>query len=434
MKKFTRLVGVNVIGPQGIVLQSKAESLTGEEDRAARKLIEKEWNRWCKGANASADGRLSFREILRLCIVTIARDGEVLIRKVRNADNEYRFALQLIEPDVLDHRYCETLANGNEVVCGVEVDKFGKPVAYHLTEKSGRVRVLATEIMHVFFVERIGQMRGIPWAHSALARLRMTLGYEEAELIAARISASKMGFITEEIDADADYDVDDEDESGNPISSVEPGTIEKLPAGMDFKSFDPTHPAGNFPSFMKANMRGAASGLCVSYPTLANDLEGVNYSSIRAGLIEDRDIWMELQEMMIERVCEPVFDTWLLFAMLSGRLPITVQDLARMGQAEWQARRWQWVDPLKDVEANIKAVDAAFKSRQQVIREMGNDPEQVYEEIQADDEAIGDFVKGTTSGATAPQQEGKDNASGKNDEGNDGEGSGEAGQEPDPVS
>lgn len=429
VKKFVRLVGVNVVGPQGIVLQSKAALPSGDADARARLIIERAWNKWTRKGNASVDGKLGFREILRLAITTTARDGEILIRKVRNASNPFRFALQLIEPDLLDHRRNETLPNGNTITLGVELDPWGKPVAYHLTDlkasdaaslgyRNRSVRVPAEDMIHLFITERVGQARGIPWTHSSLARLRMTLGYEQAELTAARIAASKMGFITEEIDANAEYEADDQTEDGEPLSTVEPGTIEKLPRGMDFKSFDPTHPAGNFQAFMKANLRGAASGLCVSYPTLANDLEGVNYSSIRAGLLEDRDIWMELQELLIEQVCEPVFEAWLPVAILSGEIDLSIADLDRLSPSAWQARRWQWVDPLKDVDANIRAVDAAFKSRQQVIREMGNDPEQVYQEVQEDAEAIGDFVK-TSSGGNQPPTE-KDDGNEKDGDGSKG--------------
>jgi capsid protein len=51
---------------------------------------------------------------------------------------------------------------------------------------------------------------------------------------------------------------------------------------------------------------------------------------------------------------------------------------------QFQARRWEWIDPSKDVKADVEAIDNLIKSRGQVIRERGRDPREVYDEI-ADD-------------------------------------------------
>ena len=36
-------------------------------------------------------------------------------------------------------------------------------------------------------------------------------------------------------------------------------------------------------------------------------------------------------------------------------------------------RRWPWVDPLKDIQANKLAIEQGFKTRQQIISEQGGD-------------------------------------------------------------
>jgi hypothetical protein len=50
----------------------------------------------------------------------------------------------------------------------------------------------------------------------------------------------------------------------------------------------------------------------------------------------------------------------------------------------WRTPKWDWVDPLKDVQAEKAAVDAGFKARSAVIEERGEDPEIVDEQIAAD--------------------------------------------------
>ena len=42
---------------------------------------------------------------------TLAEDGEVLVRKVKGFDNEFGFALQLLEADHLDEQYSDLNKN-----------------------------------------------------------------------------------------------------------------------------------------------------------------------------------------------------------------------------------------------------------------------------------------------------------------------------------
>ncbi len=118
-----------------------------------------------------------------------------------------------------------------------------------------------------------------------------------------------MGFYTSP-DGDQ-YTGDDSDSAGNLVSDVEPGSFEQLPAGMGFESFDPQHPTTAFDAFVRAALRGASAGLNVSYHTLANDLERVNFSSIRSGVLEEREQWRVLQGWYVEQFCDRVFRRWL---------------------------------------------------------------------------------------------------------------------------
>jgi len=178
----------------------------------------------------------------------------------------------------------------------------------------------------------------------------------------------------------------EEDAFGNTITTAEPGTFEELPVGTDFRAFDPQHPNGQFGVFVKSCLRSVASGLGVSYNTLANDLEGVNYSSIRAGLLEEREEWKGVQRFVIEHVVEPIFREWLSYALLSDALDLPAAKLEKFESVEWKPRRWQWVDPLKDTQANVVAVANGFKSRRAIISETGGDIEDTFEEIAADNQ------------------------------------------------
>tara|TARA_B100001250_G_scaffold404411_1_gene420357 strand:- start:1013 stop:2425 length:1413 start_codon:yes stop_codon:yes gene_type:complete len=390
VRRYLEGLSSNVLGPNGIGLQMKVTENGGRPDVIANDLIEKAWKEWSRAKNCSINGKFTWLDIQRLALRSTARDGDCIIRMIRNNGG---FKLQLLEGDRLDINYnVEELSNGNEVRMGVELDKFGSPVAYHLLDKhpadvsnvnARRERIPVDQCLHPFISDRIAQTRGYPWMVSAMTRLQMLGAYEEAEITSARISASKMGFIIKER---ADGYMGETDEAGNTLMDISPGSIEELPMGTRFESWNPDHPTGNYAGFVKSCLRGIAAGLGVSYNMLANDLEGVNYSSIRAGLMDEREFYKSVQRWFIDTITTPIFEAWLETNILNGTLNLPVAKLEKFNAPDWKPRRWAWVDPERDINAQIKAVDNHFKSRRQVISEGGGDIEDVLRDIKRDEE------------------------------------------------
>ena len=393
-KKFVRMVKTNIIGENGIILQSRAKTSNNKPDEIARTKIEESWSDWKKKGSCDVTGKYSLTDIENLVVSSLARDGEVLIRTVKGFDNPFGFALQLIEADHLDEHYNDRLPNDNEIKMGVEVNGWGRPIGYWIYPKhpggmmfgqpyGEKTRINADEIIHLYIPERISQNRGIPWMHSAMARLRVLGQYEEAELFASRMAAAKGGFYTQ-AEGTGEYVADDEDD-GSPIQEMEPGIFEKLPPGWDFKPNDPQHPTTAYKDFTKSIIRAISSGLDVSYNYLANDLEGVNYSSIRAGVLDERDVWRALQGWTIEHFMQPVFEGWIKMAMLSGELNLPFSGYDRWINTRWQGRRWMWVDPLKDVAAKTKEIESGLNAPSRVTAEMGQDYVDLCEQIEIDE-------------------------------------------------
>lgn len=396
-RRFYKLLRSNVVGSQGISMQVRAiesESKKGVVfDDYANRLIEKNWYEWASKKYCTIDGRLSFIDVQQMLIETVAKDGEILVRKIRGktAGNPFAFTIQLLEADHLDEKYNLTLNNGNIIRMSIEYNAWNRPVAYHvLTRHPGDLlnigtltnryeRIPAEDILHLYVSERPSQSRGVPWMVSAMRRMRMLGTYEENELVAAGVSASKMGFFTS---ADGEqYKGTDEDADGNLITEAEPGLFEQLPAGVKFEAWDPQHPTTSFGAFIKAMLRGAASGIGVSYTTLSNDLEGVSYSSIRQGTLEERDAWRLMQTWMIEHFCTDIFESWLLMALTTQKISLPLTKFEKFNAPVWRPRGWSWVDPLKEVKSNIEAVNAGFMSAQDVASQQGQDIEDVYAQL-----------------------------------------------------
>jgi lambda family phage portal protein len=394
---FFRLLENNVLGADGITLQMQVRDDNAKMDELANDRIELAWWQW--GRVACTDGRAHWRDLSGLILRTMARDGEVLVRFHRGWNgNKFALAVEVIEADFLDESYSVDLGNGRRVVMGVEIDAYNRPIAYHIrgshpgeamAHVRPSVRLEASEILHLFIPERPGQIRGVPWLASSMHGLKLLRGYKEAELVAARASAAKLGFLERSADGDSLGGDADDASTGGRAMKAEPGTITELPIGMKFSSWDPSHPTQAFGEFVKSGLRGVATGLGVSYTSFASDLEGVNYSSIRAGLLEEREVWKSLQSWMIRHVCEPIFEEWLkssltagAIVVINGALPPSKFD--KFNAPRFRGRRWPWVDPLKDVEASITAINAGLTSRRAVIGEAGNDIYEVFNDQAAD--------------------------------------------------
>jgi lambda family phage portal protein len=377
-RKFLREVEQNIIGHNGVKLQCQAKTkYKNLPDSDKNTEVEQAWAQW--GKVSGVDGS-NFRDICKLAMRRVAVDGEVLIRIIKGYDNPFNFGLQILESDLLDEKLYEDLPNGNSIVMGVEKDGYGKPVAYWLfnrypydlnTQGVKHIRVPAEEMIHLFMRERPTQTRGIPWFVSAIIKLRMLGAYEEAELVGARIGSAKMGFFTQSLEG-AEY-TGDKDENGEIISEVEPGILEKLPPGVDFKPFNPSSPNTQFENFNKALLRGISSGIGGAYNTIANDYESVNYSSLRASELEVREFWKDIQEWFISNFLDRVYNEWLPFAILSNQVSIPYTDIKRFTNIKWQARRWGWVDPLKDAQGKVLEMDNGLTTRTQILAEQGID-------------------------------------------------------------
>lgn len=408
-KRFKRMIQSNVVGNNGVRLQNQAKDLNGNLDKKANETIEAAWKKWSKKGVCDVTGKYSLLDIKKMVMGTLAEDGEVLIRKVKGFDNEFGFALQLLEADHLDEQYTDLNKN---ILMGIEYDSWNKPVAYHLhkthpgnqtltNRDTTRERIPAAELNHLFLPSRISASRGIPFMHSAMTRMKMINGYEEAELVGARLGASKAGFYTRN-KAEGEYNGDTV-QDGTPVNEITPGEFEVLPEGWDFKSYDPQHPSTAFKDFMKVVLRGISSGLDVSYNTLANDLEGVNYSSLRSGVQDEREVWRGLQKWLGEHLLDDIFADWLDMALLTKSIPLPFFKYDKFNSPVWLYRSFPYIDPLKDVQANILAVKEGVKTHTQIASEMGMDLEEIYQQL-AQEKALREKYGITTMGEAEVMQ------------------------------
>ena len=391
----------NVIGEDGIQLKPRVRSRDGLPDQLANRRLADEWAAWGRSGNCTVDGQLSWRQVEELLAISRERDGEVLLRLVRGPNlNRWGFAVELIEADRLDLSYSTRRSGGNEVRMGVEYARgTRKVVAYHIltahpgdparTERLGsrfRKRIPAREIIHFFRRDRIGQSRGTPRLEASMARLHMLGGYEEAEVVAARAGSAK--FMVIKTESGADYegtDVEEDGDGGNAreiFTEMSPGVVEELGEGQTAEMMDPTHPTTQYGAARKAFLQGVASGTPAGYNAIANDLEGVNFSSLRHHNLQERDGWKCEQRDAINQVSTPVYEAWLEMSLLGNALaPLEIGSFERYRAVQWAGKRWDWIDPLKEAQANAASLPMYGKTITEIAHERGRTVRDIAEEV-----------------------------------------------------
>ncbi len=396
-RSFLSLNETHIVGPDGFVLQVQGKKRGGDVDTEGNRTVEREFRLWSRRGVCEITGRYALDGAERVSVRTAARDGECLIRLhdvQPTRRNPWGFVIELLDPARLDHQLNEDLKNGNRIRLGVEMNQSGRPVAYWLKkgERRGWVylrdeheRVDADDIIHWFDGDRPEQIRGVSWLASAILDIHQLDQYQEAAIVAARSGASKMGWIiNKDVNHHAMDDADDVDDNGDLIEEMEPGLIGHLTGDADFVGFDPRYPHEAYDPFTKTTKRDMAMGLGVSYHGLTGDLTDVNFSSIRAGTLEERECWKVKQNSFSATVLERIYLRWLENAVFNDRLGRNVSQeelVARFSEHRWQGRRWTWVDPLKDIQATIMAINAGLTSPQRVAAEMGLDVEEVLKQI-----------------------------------------------------
>lgn len=389
IQRALQLYRSNIIGPKGIMFSADVPTADGKGiDLDASDRLEKAWRKWADTPEwCDVEGRRTLTGILQAACDSYMRDGEALIALHSNAGNPFGFSIKLLRADCLATNLVRQASQGRTAILnGVELDANGRPIAYHLYTKvstSGTyhgqtTRIPANRIIHVFRNEYPNATRGFPVFATIAGTIKAISAYREAEIIAARIAAMRSGG-TYELDSGAiDPTQIASSDSAELYQQVAAGEIRVVPYGYHWKEDStPAHPNGAYGAFVKNLLQQIASGLNLSYNTLASDLEGVSYSSIRSGTLEDREAYKCIQEEFISGILRPLFrrrGAWLDCWLLKGNSGFSVADADRLRYAdEWIPRRWDWVDPLKDLSANKIAVEMGWRTNSDVAAEQGND-------------------------------------------------------------
>ncbi len=412
--KFIAMLKSDVLGDQGIHFRNKAkfpdifssgEIKPGNPKKFANAFIADKFYQWGRKGFCTVTGKLNWCDVQNICLETVATDGEILIRKINvkpEDGNPFGFTLQLLEAEFLYDDYDYIAPNGNQVRQGVELNEWGKPIAYHLRTYNPNdtmmprfsnlktYRIDASEIIHLGIHRRALSTRCMSWIAGAALQMHMVGKYEESETVSKRVAACKMGFM-ERDNANADYE-GEEDADGNLQMEGEPGSLELLPKGIKAPvSPNWQHDGSSYAAFMKQALRGIAGALHCSYNMLADDMESVNFASGKLGLDFQRSIAKKIQYWFIESLCEEVFTPWLERSLSINALkPLQLSEFEVLNAPYFSGRRWEPIDPTKETNAKIAKLNAGLTSVTRILAEDNIDRDELFDEIAEDRKAAED--------------------------------------------
>lgn len=340
--------------------------------------------------DADADVRTDFWGLQADVARGLVIDGEAFLHVLPGDDGP---RLRLLPPELVDESLTRELGNGAMIVQGVEFDTEGRRVAYHvlpyrphdqLANHAPPVRVAADEVLHVMKPLAAGQVRGVSWLAPVILPASDFDQLCDALLVGAKVAAMHAGFLTD-LNGAAGDPYDGTETGGIMDTGLEPGTLKRLPVGMDVK-FNTPGQLAEIGAFLRLNLQQLAAGLGLPEHLLSGDLSNANYSSLRAGLLPFRQRVEQIQYgILVPQFLAPIWRQVVTFAILSGDLAAPdFESAPRAYASEWLPPKPMQVDPLKDTQATVAELEAGLTSRRKAVAERGWALEDLDSEIAAD--------------------------------------------------
>lgn len=386
----------NSVG-DGIKPQSLMKNIKTKEK------LQRLWLDWTD--DADAEGLTDFYGIQRRISREMFITGECFVRlRYRRPEDGLAVPLQLqvLPSEMLPMSKTELTTRGvGEIRQGIEFDAIGRRVAYHfyrvhpgdntgLYVAGETVRVPADEVIHLIDASEPGQIRGVSRFSAAIVKMFLLDQYDDAELDRKKVAALYALFITSSLgdDMTGPPAVDD----GRPpleedMLQLSPGGILRLEDGEDVKVTDPAESGSTYEPFQYRTLLQICAALGIPYAFVTGDINKANFSNARLMLMEFRRRVTAFQHsVLVFQFCRPVWQRFMDLAVLSNSLSLPSYERRRREHqaVQWLPPKWDWVDPQKDINAEVMQIEAGLKSRSQSISERGYDAEAMDEQIAED--------------------------------------------------
>lgn len=381
----------------GIQPEPQVEMMDGTMAEEVNRELLRLWDDWIDAPDVT--GQFDYYSLQQISCRSWLRDGDVfgqlLIGTVPFLDHrtEVPYSIEMLEADFVPMDLNDP-ARG--IIQGIELNSWGRTRAIHVykthpgddmgVSNLSTKQVSAERLIHLKLANRLHQVRGISVFASVINRLDDIKEIDESERVAARVAAAMAAYIKK--GTPDMYETVDVDSNGQPTERTMdwvPGMVfDDLQPGEEIGTINPNRPNNALIPFRDAQLRCAASGIGASYSSLSKNYNGT-YSAQRQELVEQSVHYKTIGGVFIRKFCVPI---WYGFidAVLASRaieLPRSVNRNS-LYNATHVPPPMPWIDPKKEAEANEIMERRGYKSRSRIIRERGDNPDQVNREIMRD--------------------------------------------------
>lgn len=414
----------NIVGT-GIVIEPQVTDLAGELLVDLNDDLFGLYEEWTENPEVSKEH--SWADSQRLAARSLFRDGEIFCSHIVGDAPKYRhdtvvpYSIELLESDFVPWDYHDDKMN---IKHGIARNDWFAPVRYYVYKNHpsdanlfskasfDMKEVSAKRMTHVKLTSRVRQSRGISAFSTVMIRLDGLKEFEDSERIAARIASAQVLAITRNgLPAASMFP----QQSGEPRSfSVSPGAVwDGLQPGESVEVLSSNRPNNNIDAYRSTQLKSASSGLRVSNSSLSKNYDGT-YSAQRQELVEQYGSYAILRQFFVNRFMKPVWRNFIDSAVLSGAIKVPRGlDPKTLYKAEYRGAPMPWIDPAKEIEAEVQQIEHLLKSKSEVMRERNRDPRSVRKQIKqdADEEKKLGIAKSAPKAAKdegAAQKEGED--------------------------
>ncbi len=429
----------NAVGT-GLVPQvrpaAKLLGISGQQARDFAHEVEWYWNVWTKEAHFAKG--LHFSDLQHLGILTLLKFGEMLhvpvmlSEKERIADSRtFSLCLQNLAPQRL--LTPSDYIHNSSVHDGVHMSAFGKPLGYYVALPNAAERgvLLNTSttnplssdcvyvparvghrpgIFHLFRNDTDEQVRGVSPLATGARLFRHLADALDYELYAQVIAAAFPVFFANEHPPASNIPYSSLADGGAseekapeiaPYQNIEPGSMLYGAVGEKPEILESKRPSQNFVAFVEIILRAQSACLGIPYESLSKDFSKTNYSSARAALNEAWKTYLFYRQWFARLYCQRIFDMFLEEAYLRNIISF---PKSKHGFYEarhmWSNTRWVgpargFVDPVKEINATVMALDNKLMTYGEAWAERGGDFDEGLEVMREEKQRMADLLPST---------------------------------------
>jgi lambda family phage portal protein len=314
--------------------------------------VERVWDQYSHGPSMWFDAgrRASFTDQFNLVHDEDFIAGEALVTAEWDDMRPWSTCFQVVDIDRLSNPH--GAPESDRLKGGVELDRFGAPLAYHIRNAHPVEHGILTNPManatwsrivretewrrpvvsHSYQLLRAGQTRGLSEFSSAIVALKMGHEYQEMELATATAQASFAAVLTSAANLkEAWSTVDDkvDPETGEIIEAATAALAEtveyyneldlrfngvkvpKLALGDKLELVGSKHPTNGYADFVRNQLYAVAAGLGVDPIALTQDYSKANYASNKMSFAHNGRAAETRRARLIRMVAMPMVAAWL---------------------------------------------------------------------------------------------------------------------------